>query len=289
MLFFRLSDEPLPVPYLATLHGSYEASSSTELPEPFIAKIVRNVDQFVYTADKNLAPLLRHGVREDRLVKMINAMPIDEIPFPLSRAELGIADDAVVFTLVARGIPEKGWSTAITAFQAVRRAFPHRPMHLCLVGEGDEPDRLGKLHAEDPGISFLGFQLRIHGLYRLSDVAIVPSRFAGESFPLCIIQALQVGIPIIATDVGEIAPMLTADGLAGGIIVPPDAIDARFVAHVVAAMREMVDDDRRHELARGAAALGRRYDMNTFIEQYIALYGEVMQRFASARRETDRA
>ena len=280
MFFFRLCEEKLPIPYVSTLHGSYEASSSTELPESFIAKIVRNVDLFIYTADKNLGPLLRHDVHPDRVIKMINAMPVDPVPFPRSRAELGIAEDAIVFTLIARGIPEKGWSTAINAFKAVQRRNPHRPVHLCLVGEGDEPDRLCPLHADDPSISFLGFQLRIHGLYRLTDVAIAPTRFAGESFPLCIIQALQVGVPIVSTNVGEIAAMLDVDGVVGGVVVEADPVDARFDALFTDAMHCMVDDDYRMRMASGARVLGERYDMGAFTDKYVAIYENVLRKFA---------
>ena len=283
MFFFRLCKGPLPVPYVATLHGSYEASSSVELPEQFIAKIVRNVDLFIYTADKNLVPLLRHGVRQDQIIKMINAMPVDEAAFPHSRADMGIAEDAVVFTLVGRGIPEKGWSTAINAFRAVRDLIHHRPMHLCLVGEGDEPTRLKPIHAADPSISFLGFQLRIHGLYRMTDVAIVPTRFAGESFPLCIVQALQASVPVIATDIGEIASMLRVDGVAGGIVVEGSPIDAIFDARFIEAMHSLMDDEYRARFTRGAGILGRGYDMCAFTDQYVEIYERVIREFATSR------
>ncbi|WP_174296817.1 glycosyltransferase family 4 protein [Sphingomonas bacterium] len=286
MFFFDRCASVLPVPYVATLHGSYEASSSSDLPESVIARIVRNVDLFIYTADKNLKPLLRHGVQPGRLVKMINAMPVDEAPFSLTRAEMGIAQDAVVFTLVARGIREKGWSTAIDAFKAVRKRNPHRAMHLCLVGEGEEPDRLGPLHADDRSISFLGFQLRIHGLYRMTDVAIVPTRFAGESFPLCIIQALQAAVPVIATDVGEIASMLRNGGTTGGVVVEDGRLDrwfaGRFDRRFAKAMHRLVDEGLRKRLGSGAGVLGGRYDMDGLTGQYVDLYEDVFRRFAAA-------
>ena len=283
MFFFRLSEEALPVPYVATLHGSYEASTSTELPEKFIAKIVRRVDLFVYTADKNLGPLLRHGVRPEQLTKMINAMPVDDAPFPRSRADLGIAEDDLVFTLVARGVREKGWATAINAFKSIQKRNPHRTMHLCLVGEGDEPERLKPLQADDASISFLGFQLRIHGLYRITDVAIVPTRFAGESFPLCIIQALQAAVPVIATDVGEIASMLKMGDVAGGIVVEESQIDEQFDARFADAMHSLVEDERRRQLGSGARILGQGYDMVAFTDQYVALYESVLRGFAASR------
>jgi glycosyltransferase involved in cell wall biosynthesis len=281
MFFFRLCKGPLPVPYVATLHGSYEASTSTELPERFIAKIVRNVDLFVYTADKNLGPLSRHDVRPGQVIKMINAMPVDKTPFPKTRAELGIAEDAIVFTLVARGIPEKGWSTAINAFKAIQKRLPHRLTHLCLIGEGEEQERLKAVHGGNASISFLGFQLRIHGMYRLTDVAIVPTRFAGESFPLCIIQALQVGVPVIATDIGEIASMLRVEDVAGGIVVQGSDDDKTFDKRFAVAMLSLIDNNKRTKLAAGATTLGKQYDMAVFTDQYINLYEEVISSFAT--------
>jgi glycosyltransferase involved in cell wall biosynthesis len=274
--FFQRCDTKLRIPYLATLHGSYEASTREELPESVLAKYVRQVDVFVYTAEKNLKPLLRHNVQKRQLVKMANAMPVDHTPFPSTRAEMGIAEDAVVFTLVARGIREKGWSSAIRCFKAVQKRNPRRSMHLCLVGEGDEPDRLKPLHANDPSISFLGFQLRIHGLYRLTDVAIVPTRFAGESFPLCIIQALQVGVPVIASDVGEIATMLNDRNVTGGVVVRSSRFDALFEMRFAAAMHSLVDNRRREQLRAGAVKLGSGYDMSELTNQYVALYNDAL-------------
>lgn len=284
--FFNRCQCEIPVPYVATLHGSYEASNKKYLPEKLLAKIVRRVDLFIYTADKNLAPLLRHGVQPERLLKLSNAMPVDEMPFPQSRRDLGIAGDAVVFTLVARGIKEKGWSIAIKAFNAVRSRNPDRAMHLCLVGEGEEPDRLKREHGDNPAISFLGYQLRIHGLYRMTDVAIVPTRFAGESFPLCIIQALQVSCPVIATDVGEIASMVEGAGRPCGIIVEPSRIDKVFQASFADAMDEMMDDKRRKSLAVQAGIAGRSYDMSALTDRYVELYDEVTRSFAEAQMLT---
>jgi glycosyltransferase involved in cell wall biosynthesis len=190
--FFHMWRVKTDVRFLVTLHGSYEAS---ELPNSVVETITSPVDHFVYTADKNLLALANLGIAEDRFTKLANAMPVDPEPYPKSRDEMGIADNAVIFTLVARGIIRKGWRAAVKAFGQIRDRHPDQPMHLCLVGEGDVPDRLKKKHGDDPDISFLGYQSRINGLYRLSDVAIVPTRFSGESYPLCIIRHSRSALP----------------------------------------------------------------------------------------------
>jgi glycosyltransferase involved in cell wall biosynthesis len=276
MHFYHMWNLDPDVPYVVTLHGSYEAS---DIPSDMMDRITQSVDHFVYTADKNLLPLKDQGVARDHFTKMANAMPIDPLPYPQTRAEMGIAEDAIVFTLVARGIKRKGWRTALEAFRLIRKRNPGKPMHLCLVGEGDEPDRHRKKYGNDPDISFLGYQARIHGLYRISDVAIVPTRFAGESYPLCIIQSLQVGTPVIASDVGEIGNMLENDaGVRGGIIVKAVRDTNQFIAAFAQAMETILDEQLRKELGASAQELGHRYDMGPLVEIYGGLYATILDK-----------
>jgi glycosyltransferase involved in cell wall biosynthesis len=282
MHFYNLWDLHPEVPYLATLHGSYEAA---ELPPELLAKITASIDHFVYTADKNLLPLKDQDIAAESFTKLANAMPIDPLPHTQTRAEMGIAEDAIVFTLVARGIKRKGWRVAIEAFRKVRERNPHRAMHLMMVGQGDEPDYHREQSGDDPDISFLGYQSRIHGLYSISDVAVVPTRFSGESYPLCIIQALQAGTPVIASDVGEIRNMLENEaGVWGGIVVPAVRDTDEFVAGFARAMEDVLDDRVRRELAEGAVRLGSRYDMEPLVEIYGQLYSRIIARAASAAR-----
>ena len=274
--FFDAWDASLQIPYLATLHGSYENSSDEDLPEAFVAKIARCVDHFCYTADKNLTRLAPYAVEQHRLTKVINAMPIDPVEFPLTRAQMGIGEDAVVFTFVARGVREKGWEIAIEAFKATQKARPDCSMHLCLVGEGTETDRLFQKFHSDPAVSFLGYQLRIHGLYRISDVAIVPTRFSGESYPLCIIQAMQASVPIIASDIGEISGMLRLGKLKGGMMIAVTEDDLRFISSLKRAMTKMLDHRTRARYREDASIISRRYDMRHLTSKYIELYKHLL-------------
>ena len=269
--FWRIDTD---VRFLVTLHGSYEASA---LSAEILETITSQVDHFIYTADKNLLPLVDLGISDSRFTKLANAMPIDPEPFPKTRSEQGIPEDAIVFTLVARGIKRKGWRAAIEAFIKCRNRHPNQPMHLCLVGEGEEPDRHKRKYGADPDISFLGYQARINGLYRVTDVAVVPTRFSGESYPLCIIQALQVGTPVIGSDVGEIRSMLVrSDGVEGGLIIDAQRDTKRFIADLAAAMERMLDESLRRRLAEGAQELGHDYDMERLVQTYGDLYNQVL-------------
>lgn len=274
-----LDEGKVTLPYVATLHGSYEAMG---IPDADVARWADRIDRLAYTADRNLEAFHRVGVQENALRKFRNAMPVDERPFPKTRAEMGIPESAIVYSLVARGEVGKGWPQAVRAFLELEARHPNLDLALLMVGTGLETDEARELAGDHPRIRFLGFQQHIHGLYRISDVALAPTRFKGESFPLCLIQAMQVGTPVIGTDIGEIRAMLESGDRSAGIILPLLEDDAAFLAEIVAAMERMLDPGLRAELAGGARSLGASYSMDALAEEYLELYGEVLAHHSSA-------
>ncbi len=208
---------------------------------------------------------------------------MDPAPFGQTRADLGIGEHDFVFALVSRAFPPKGWEVAIRALEHAR-SRTGRQLVLLLCGSGEELDRLSIQYRDHSDVKFLGFQDRIHGLYRLADCAILPTRFAGESFPLVIIQALQAARPVIATDVGEIARMLVQNGTRGGIVLPPDQDDDVFIKTVADAMVAMEDPTAHRLYSDGAAELGRGYSMEAVADAYIRCYEETITRHTDRSR-----
>ena len=242
------------IPYLVTMHGSYEASA---LGKDRLLRLVLGVTHFVYTADKNMEPFRDLPLSDKIFTKLGNAMPDDPRPFPKTRRDLGISEDAVVFTLVARGIQRKGWRVSIAAFLRMRDAYPDREIHLLLCGDGEETDQYFALHSDDQDVTFLGYQSRINGLYRLSDVAIMPTRFAGESFPLSMLQALQTGTPVIATRIGEIENIIKGPEGAAGILLEHQRDTELFTRSLQEAMAAMLSSSERERYARAAKRKAR--------------------------------
>jgi glycosyltransferase involved in cell wall biosynthesis len=256
-----------------SLHGSYEA---IPIDDGSLLRIIKGVSHWVYTAEKNLDTFKSVPLKSEMFSKLGNAMPIDPRPFPQTRDDLGIAQNAVVFTLVARGVKQKGWPESIRAFIRLRDENLGRKMHLLLCGEGEEPNRLAQSHAKDPNITFLGYQSRISGLYRISDCAIVPTRFIGESFPLCIIQAMQVGTPIIATKIGEIEAMVARPGRVAGILIENENIDDAFVKSLKAAMQVMLEESARTNFAKAAKLNGSEYNIDIIADKYYSIYKQLI-------------
>ncbi|THF49750.1 glycosyltransferase [Allorhizobium terrae] len=269
---FLLEEGNVSAPYIATLHGSYEAM---QINKRKIARWSANIDEFAYTAERNLTPFEGLGLPATKFKKVRNAMPLDVADYPKSRKDLEIADDAVVFCLVARGIEGKGWQEAVSAYLQLRARHPDVAMAMLMVGEGPAADAAKAMAAGDTTIHFLGYAKQIHGIYRMSDVALIPTRFPGESYPLCLIQALQVGVPCIATDVGEIRNMSEINGQQAGIILPNLSDNDAFAAEITHAMEQILSPDVRGELAKQATLAGATYNIDDLAADYIQHYRAV--------------
>jgi len=270
---FLLDGAGVSVPFISTLHGSYEAM---DVATSRIARWSKKIDKFAYTADRNLKPFDNLQIGKEKFHKVKNAMPVDDVAFPKSRAQLGAAEDAVVFSLVARGAEGKGWVEAVRAYRLLRERRPDVPMAMLMVGEGPATDEAKRQATSDSTIHFLGFVKEIYGLYRISDVALIPTRFPGESYPLCLIQALQVGVPCVSTDVGEIKAMSQIDGRQAGIIIANDSDNDRFVAELSAAMEKVLEKGIRDGLRENAEVLGATYDIDVLADEYLRQYRSIL-------------
>ncbi|WP_199864373.1 glycosyltransferase [Rhizobium sp. EC-SD404] len=270
MFLLSGNEPPLDLPYVVTMHGSYDSVGREAFGLLF--EILRGVTYWVYTAEKNLGVFDGIPIARSRFKKIPNALAHDLDDFAFSREELGIDADSVVFTLVARGIKRKGWRAAVTAFRKLKQRVPDGKFDLILVGSGDQADKIVADIQPGESIHFLGYQSQINGLYRLSDVALVPSRFQGESFPLCVIQALQEGVPVIGSDVGEIKKMLSGRAGKAGIVIRSERDSDRFFDSLSNAMETMLDLEVRSSYGRRAKSLARKFDLDRMLEAYEKAY-----------------
>jgi glycosyltransferase involved in cell wall biosynthesis len=201
---------------IVTLHGMYETINSVDL-KFILPRLVKRSARLIYVAEKNLSALDAHKLlNRARLVRIENALPMIDFQ-AVSRDELGISEQAFVLTLISRAMEEKGWQEAIEIVTAARK-HSGEDIHLLLVGDGVEYERL--LRVELPAYIHLeGFKRNVRGYFAVADMGFLPSKFRGESFPLVIIECLQAGRPFLASNLGDIAYMLSsADGLAGLLV-----------------------------------------------------------------------
>jgi glycosyltransferase involved in cell wall biosynthesis len=238
-------------------------------------RIVKGVKRWVYLTNRNLNHLRQIPLDPRILIKVPNALEIVKEPLSFNRKDLGISDSATVFAVISRAIPEKGWKQAALAFR-LASANQKLDIHLLFCGTGPEQNHLEDEFAS-PHIHFLGFQSNPHGIYSLCDCALLPSRFGGESYPLTLIEALQVGKPAVCTNIGECQSMITSPNGMAGIIINPATDENEFVNALSEAIVRMCDRETYAELKRFAVEVADKFSSETMIKAYTDIYSDVLR------------
>ncbi|MDP2631805.1 MAG: glycosyltransferase [Candidatus Uhrbacteria bacterium] len=98
-------------------------------------------------------------------------------------------------------------------------------VHLIFAGEGTCAGRVEKAAAKNKHISYLGYISMDHlvNCLGMADALVVPS-LCYENSPTVIYEALQAGVPVIASDIGGVGE-LVEDGKNGFLFTPGDSKD----------------------------------------------------------------
>ena len=225
-------------------------------------RLARTTDRLVTVSPRLKAQLLAMGIGRPEQVEVV-PLGLDLERFrrarpasPALRPSLGLAEGAPLLGIVGRLVPIKDH---VTLFRALARLHAEgRIAHLAVVGDGEERVRLEGL-ARSLGlglqIHFLGWRVDLETILGELDVVICASR--NEGTPVALIEAMATGTPVLSTEVGGVADLVT-HGLTGWLVSPgdPDAM-ARGIRHLLddgplrgrlaAAGREVALD--RHEVA----------------------------------------
>jgi glycosyltransferase involved in cell wall biosynthesis len=225
-----------------------------------------NATVVVSTAQR---PVLEsEGVRPGSIVLIPNGVPIEELRRRADAGEardsLGIPAAAAVVLHVARFASPKRQETTLRAVARLRERFGD--VRVVFAGDGDteaevrrEAARLGAEWA-----SFLGSRDDVPALLRAADLAVLPS--SAEGLPMSLIEAMAVGTPVVATDVGDVRRLLETTG--GGLCVPAGD-DEAFVA---ACGRVLGDAGLRERLRQAGLAGAADFDSARMVQRYGDLF-----------------
>jgi glycosyltransferase involved in cell wall biosynthesis len=168
---------------------------------------------------------------------------------------------AVTIGTVAGLRPEKNVARLLRAF-AILRA--ERPARLIVAGDGPERARLQSLAGE------LGIAADVAALYAGLDIFALSSDT--EQMPISVLEAMAAGLPVAATDVGDIAVMVS-EANAGYLA----ARDAPSLATQLA--RLAADADPRRAIgAANRARVEQHYDIARMVRDHAALIEEARAR-----------
>lgn len=182
-----------------------------------------------------------------------------------ARAALGLAPDEMVVTTVANLRATKDHVALLHAAALVIERAPN--VRFLVVGQGPLEAELQSLHRTlklGDRVLFLGQRVDVPSVLAASDVFALSSRF--EGLPVALMEALAIGLPVVATNVGGI-PEAVTDGVEA-ILVPPERPD--LLADAL--LRVASDEQLRAGMADAANARGRRLDLRSSVVEIESRY-----------------
>jgi glycosyltransferase involved in cell wall biosynthesis len=188
--------------------------------------------------------------------------------------------DGPIVGMIARLAPEKGGDVLLRAAPAVLAGFPDA--RFVLVGDGPCRPAWESL-ARQLGISeraiFTGTRSDVRNIYARLDVVVLPS--FNEGLPMCLLEAMSAGRPVIATPVGAVVKLVIPGET--GLLVPTG--DADELAKAI--QRLLGDREEARRLGENARAhVEAGFTAGIMTRRYLNLYYEAI---SSAAQGVQRA
>jgi glycosyltransferase involved in cell wall biosynthesis len=234
-------------------------------------------DGFIAVADPHGAFLVtQEGFPAERVFIIPNGVDTARFaPVPDAasvRREIGIGPTDPVVSIVAALRPEKNHELLLDVAQRVTQRIANA-MFL-IVGDGPRREPLEQ-HAAKLGVAdsvrFLGSRDDVPRLLSTSDVFALTSY--NEASPVSILEAMSVGKPVVATNVGSIGEAVT-DGHTGFLVPPGDA--AAFTQRVVELLENPLRAQTMGVAAREIVVGG--WSVDAMVRRYERLMASIYNR-----------
>ena len=186
----------------------------------------------------------------------------------LLRKELGIDQAAPVILMLAEFTPGKRHFDALRAFASMKNGVAH----LLLAGEGPLMNEVRQLASQlgvENRVHLLGFRRDVPALLKASTMSILPSE--REGLPKSILEALNMGVPVIGSDIRGIRELLEA----GAGLLLPVGDSSRWARSM-----DWVIENQEQAAAMAQVGCSRMslYERGHILDLHEELYRELLER-----------
>jgi len=213
---------------------------------------------------------LKSGFTEKNTVSITNAIDTEKakeiiLDKSTARAELALDQSIEIIGALGRLVPLKGHANLIKAFAAISMDYPNA--HLAIIGDGREKNNLHNLILElnlAGRVHLLGFQPDAIRLAKAFDIWVMPS--FKEGLGLALLEGMCAKLPIIASDVPAMLPLIKG---AGGLVIDPHNIK-----DIADALRDYLDKSAQDRVELGENAykyLVNNHSIKEFKIKYLEL------------------
>jgi len=270
----RLTAKRLGIPAVTTVHSSLRYDYVSPVKAQIALALERATRRlstgFIAVSQAIAQEIAGQGARNVRVV--YNGYPplVWENPQRLRRQyrdQWGVAPESLVIGCIARLHPTKGHTFLIDALKKIRPFHPD--IHLVLIGEGPLRCEIeAALRDSSLDYTITGFLPEAYKALPAFDLFVLPS--VSEGMGIVLLEALQAGVPIVATTAGGI-PELLRSGI-DGLLVPPADADA-----LAAALTTLIENpDRRRQLVASGKTRWPHFSQERMAMQTADFYEQIL-------------
>lgn len=277
----RGSDDPLK---LSRRSGSSQRQVFPHRPLKYTLFLMAQA--YVSKSDGLTQVYLQAGLPAEKLVQIPSGVdverfkPANESEKQALREKLGLPVHATIILFLGGMEARKGAHRLLEAYREV--AAQHPRAHLALVGPAErfEAGYRQKLEEDihqwklEHRLTFRP-QLVEHPeeYLRAADIFALPT--SREGFSMAILEAMACGLPVVASDIPEIAGCQVNDGV-HGLLVPYE--DSSALGEALS--RLLIDSHLRKRLGEaGRARVLQEFSQENIIERYLALYKQILNEY----------
>lgn len=203
-------------------------------------------------------------------IPLKNFIRLDEKLIDEEKRRFGIKSDSVVLGTVARLRKEKGLKYLIQSVPEILNSFSN--IVFFIAGDGpirEELETLAKDLKVENKIIFAGFCNNIPAVLSLIDIFVAPSLTEGS--PLGIFEAMAMGKPIIASNVGGIKEILNDNETA--LLVPAENSE-QLAAKILFLLK---NKNEMRSLGTKAFEESKKYDNSFLVKKLEDIYFELLK------------
>jgi glycosyltransferase involved in cell wall biosynthesis len=234
----------------------------------------RRLDQWIYSryqaipciSEGTLSALREWILQTGAKATLIhNGVPLDE----LTAAKSAHRDDFVPPNhpvLISVGSLQE-----IKNFGMLIRSIVDVPnVEVIIIGEGSLGPALKQLARDlkvDKRVHFLGLRSDVPHLVKMADIYVQPSHW--EGFGIAVLEAMAVGVPVIASNVPGLSSVV------GGAGILVSSTDHKALASQISRLIEL--PTLRAELSRKGAERALEFNIDKTVDAYLRLYSSLLQ------------
>lgn len=256
----------------------------------FLTKALQTfLDSIIVISGYTYQDLLRIGINKNK-IKHVN-VGIDTSAFkPLNissdrlnqiKTNLGIPGEKKVVFFAGDMAPWKGLDIFIKSITELNKKrsdivglVAEKSMFECKQKRMSQISNLIKQNCAEKLIYFTGRHARISELYGISDVVVYPylSFFSLMDTPLSLLEAMAMGKPIIATNIGGFSQLI--EHKKNGILVEPN--DSKELVNSILYMIENAEDAKRMGF-EASRLIEQKFKVDIMVDKIEKIYKELVE------------